>query len=450
LAAVFNTRQASLFGFVQNLLLNVVEFAFSPRKPRKWANFNNNTYRNFEYEDWEHSFTVKQGLKDKEWRPDGGPIGRFPHPEASHIGNFLLRVMHLRPHGDSIQEDSEVSNDKIAAIVENPLTKYVIRFNLLAFRRRTEEEERRVGYEIEMDYERLLAAEFDRLPSVLTRNKDSEKGESAERTEEAVDNVEDEEDFALFRPFMKRESSLEALDKCGQNDEGDFPNETYSRRQSEDMTATESDPALKDSPIDPQMNQKKTKTKLVFRKAKEFLLPQTTQTPQTADSYSTNPSSEIFLSRPMLPPSFDQPTYQIQASFDPEMAQNSNSYITPFFGSDEDISHNRIFTNLVSKLSTSRSPSTSEVLDPNLYFGHLKFFDDRNNFGFISTLVNGLPEDIFAYGSEFDERVQFHPMFRNPKLGQHILFQFNICTYFGKYKKSKKAMNIRVVDGVEF
>lgn len=445
-ASVFKARSASLFGFVQNILLNVVEFALSPHKPRKWANINNQLYRNFEFEEWQQSFSVKQGVRPEGSRP-GRPPGRVPRHETTQIGNFLLRVMHLRPHSDSLLEMPEDSNDKIAAILDSPLTKYVIRLNLLEFRRRTEEEARRVDYEIEMDYERLLAAEFDRLPSVLSRNNDSDKGGSQEKTDETPENVDDGDDCALFRPFLKRGSSLEALEEVDKTPPSDSPQPLNSRRESEDLPTTEPETVPKSSPNDPQQTQKKTKTKLVFRKAKEFSLP---ATPQTSDPFSGKAADESQPPRPTTSPIYDLPTYQIQAATDHDLGLSSNSYITPFFGSDEDISHSRVFSNLVSKLSTTKNPSNSEVIDPTLYYGHLKFFDDRNNFGFISTLVNGLPEDIFAYGSEFDERVQFHPMFRNPKLGQHILFQFNICTYFGKYKKSKKAMNIRVVDGIEF
>lgn len=428
-SAVFRAERAVLLGVAQNIVLNLVEFALAPKTPRKWRNFNNNTYRDFELEGWQRSFSVRQGHPDA-FRPT------TVRPETSQIGKFLLRVMHLRPHTDPPDLD-DCGGVKIQALVRSPSTRRVILWKLHAHSQQQEEEERRARFQIEMDYERLLAVEFDRLPSALHRHsltKDTQASPAPEEGFSASNEVE-EDDSDLFEPFLRRDNFVDQVSPdqcCGEG----FPvSQDNSRKQSADVPSQDADPLAKPEAGESQP-QKKAKSKLVFRKTKEFTLPQP----------SGPPSELLLVGSPEFAPEDDpraapdQPAYQIQPPRD---------YVTPFFADEEEIAHNRVFNSVVSKLNGTRKHVASEEIDPTPYFGQLKFFDERNNFGFLSTVVNGAAEDIFAYGSEFDERVQFHPMFHNPKLGQHILFQFNICSYFGKYKRSRKAMNIRVVAGLD-
>lgn len=85
------------------------------------------------------------------------------------------------------------------------------------------------------------------------------------------------------------------------------------------------------------------------------------------------------------------------------------------------------------------------VLMEGLFKGKLKFFDEKNNFGFITTDIKGVAEDIFLYGSEFDEAGIGLDIIRTAKYGNELAFEFNIAQYFGKYKKSKKAVNLQLV-----
>ena len=78
--------------------------------------------------------------------------------------------------------------------------------------------------------------------------------------------------------------------------------------------------------------------------------------------------------------------------------------------------------------------------------GYLKFFDEKNNFGFMSTKINDKAEDVFVYRSEFDLAGIEMTTVRMAKYGTMLTFEFTISSYYGKYQRSKKASNIRLVE----
>lgn len=85
------------------------------------------------------------------------------------------------------------------------------------------------------------------------------------------------------------------------------------------------------------------------------------------------------------------------------------------------------------------------ILDTERYEGRLKFFDDKNNYGFLTTLISGVWEDVFVYGTEFQKANINIPLLRASKMSSAFSFKFNIVYYMGKYKKSKKAINLELV-----
>lgn len=78
------------------------------------------------------------------------------------------------------------------------------------------------------------------------------------------------------------------------------------------------------------------------------------------------------------------------------------------------------------------------------YQGILKFFDDKNNFGFL-TLLDYKNTDIFVFGSEFQKANIPISVIKSSEYGQMVKFQFMIVFYWGRHGKSKKAVNISVI-----
>ena len=78
------------------------------------------------------------------------------------------------------------------------------------------------------------------------------------------------------------------------------------------------------------------------------------------------------------------------------------------------------------------------------YTGVFKFFDEKNNFGFI-TLIDYPTVDVFVFGSEFQKAKIPLSVIKAAKYGHVVKFQFEIVFYWGRHGKSKKAVNIRLM-----
>lgn len=98
------------------------------------------------------------------------------------------------------------------------------------------------------------------------------------------------------------------------------------------------------------------------------------------------------------------------------------------------------------KGTPSKRPKKKKKGESKVFRGELKFFDEKNNFGFILTNVNGKFEDVFVYRSEFDQAGIEMSTVRLAKHGTLLTFEFNLAFYFGKYQRSKKALNLRLVE----
>ena len=86
-----------------------------------------------------------------------------------------------------------------------------------------------------------------------------------------------------------------------------------------------------------------------------------------------------------------------------------------------------------------------EAIDNSYYCGKLKFFDEKNGFGFITIFHENSSEDIFVYKSEFDKAKIDIDTIRSLRNATALQFRFHVARYFGKYKESKKAINISII-----
>ena len=64
----------------------------------------------------------------------------------------------------------------------------------------------------------------------------------------------------------------------------------------------------------------------------------------------------------------------------------------------------------------------------------------------MSTTINGKVEDVFVYRSEFDQAGIDMSTVRLAKHNTILTFEFNLAFYFGKYQRSKKALNLKLVE----
>lgn len=96
------------------------------------------------------------------------------------------------------------------------------------------------------------------------------------------------------------------------------------------------------------------------------------------------------------------------------------------------------------QLSSPVSSRKVSIEENKTYAGVFKFFDEKNNFGFI-TLIDYPTVDVFVFGSEFQKSKIPVSVIKAAKYGHIVKFQFEIVFYWGRHGKSKKAVNIRLI-----
>ncbi|CAD8091409.1 unnamed protein product [Paramecium primaurelia] len=72
--------------------------------------------------------------------------------------------------------------------------------------------------------------------------------------------------------------------------------------------------------------------------------------------------------------------------------------------------------------------------------GYLKFFDENKNYGFIVMDQDG--SDIFVYADDLAKTGISRDYLRTAKFGNYIRFNFTCMEYYGKYNKSRKAIDL--------
>lgn len=110
-------------------------------------------------------------------------------------------------------------------------------------------------------------------------------------------------------------------------------------------------------------------------------------------------------------------------------------------------SPNRFLNNLKasdSHLSLQITPKSINVEDGKAFTGLLKFFDEKNNFGFL-TLEEEPETDVFVFGSEFQKANISISAIKASNMCHLARFSFEVVFYWGRHGQSRKAINISVL-----
>jgi cold shock CspA family protein len=78
------------------------------------------------------------------------------------------------------------------------------------------------------------------------------------------------------------------------------------------------------------------------------------------------------------------------------------------------------------------------------YRGRLKFFNEDNNYGFIT--IEDTEEDVFVYHDELAKANLSGKDFRVVKDGKKLRVRFQVVSYIGRKGKSKKAVDLKVIE----
>lgn len=93
---------------------------------------------------------------------------------------------------------------------------------------------------------------------------------------------------------------------------------------------------------------------------------------------------------------------------------------------------------------TAAYPTTPNgVLESTSNTGRLKFFDEVQNYGFL--VVDGEDYDLFVHYDDLKTSKLSRDILRQAKTNYFLQFSFDIVRYTGKYKESKKAVNLKLI-----
>ena len=81
-------------------------------------------------------------------------------------------------------------------------------------------------------------------------------------------------------------------------------------------------------------------------------------------------------------------------------------------------------------------------LDKKIKTGYLKFFDEKNQFGFMNLTTEPFGE-VFVFGKEFVKSNIDPSLISVASNNPSVVFRFRVMYYMGKHGESKKAVNIR-------
>ncbi len=132
-------------------------------------------------------------------------------------------------------------------------------------------------------------------------------------------------------------------------------------------------------------------------------------------------------------------------------------------GEDEDAHHVHDFIRLIEESTPETLPlveqhSPYHLMMPALslspeeegrrYTGRLKFFDEGKNYGFI--IMDDDSSDIFVHFDDIQKAGISREVLRGAKTGQVIRLQFSCMNYIGKYKESRKAVDLVLLDSITY
>mmetsp|Transcript_19394 Transcript_19394/g.21691 ORF Transcript_19394/g.21691 Transcript_19394/m.21691 type:complete len:274 (+) Transcript_19394:607-1428(+) len=94
------------------------------------------------------------------------------------------------------------------------------------------------------------------------------------------------------------------------------------------------------------------------------------------------------------------------------------------------------------KSFSNQSPHGGMLLATQCY-GRLKFFDEVQNYGFL--VVDGDESDLFVHYDDLRTSKLSRDILRQAKTNYFLQFSFDIVKYTGKYKESRKAVNLKLM-----
>ena len=408
-SAVFKKEKAGIIVEAQNIVLNLIEFVFNFPKKTALRNLNQGFILNFEFEDWQRSLMVQKTA------PNGlGTVLLSNFNRSSdlrQVNTFLLKMMHQRTAGDLENQ----KNNKVEMEFGSVRRKEQFR-NLLEqkFKKLTKTD-------------KAFSELFDNIRDLEELNYEELLHMETKKLAQPADNypcIAFPNDPNLNPNKPKIEILAGGFFPDYEIDKNESKDESQKLKRWEKAISKGHKPSVSESHEMEKINfqTKKIKSKLVFNKNTQFDLKK----PQGLNS-----------------------NLQLLVQADKRTPKNA-LVNNPFIHSSSNETEDRqtvVLNSLNSKLNSEKRFPSAEILDPIIYIGELKFFDYKGNFGFLSTVTNDEEEDIFAYGSEFEGSVAEFLRLKNPASGPYLVFAFQICSYFGKYKKSKKAMNIKLIEG---
>ncbi|CAD8114536.1 unnamed protein product [Paramecium sonneborni] len=103
-----------------------------------------------------------------------------------------------------------------------------------------------------------------------------------------------------------------------------------------------------------------------------------------------------------------------------------------------------VSTSSCSLMSNKLQMTDQKKLQNNpIYTGRLKFFDEQKNYGFI--VMDEDKSDIFVHLDDLQKAGVTKEILKTSKQGSLLRFQFNCMVYVGKYKKSRKAVELKLL-----
>ena len=95
--------------------------------------------------------------------------------------------------------------------------------------------------------------------------------------------------------------------------------------------------------------------------------------------------------------------------------------------------------------SQNMNNGTIEIKENERYTGKLKFFDEAKNYGFI--IMDADSRDIFVHCDDLQKAGIEKERVKSYKQSEgSILFSFKVMEYVGKYDKSRKAVDLIIIE----
>lgn len=418
-SALFTIDLKIKFTIAQNIVLNIVEASFSRNKKEfKIANLNRDDFQNYEYQKWlETSMSneyfclpnIEKSLKIDSQQPILQDFEHLKKYTEDNIGIKIVNSIHERR-----KNGSSVSSADNTLEFMNDCEEFLKQLEKKARKKKLE----------------VILSKSPWFSASQIERKDTVSDGMAEPS--------DSFSYQDFEELLYRQNKPKALKLNWTNKQSNqnYPNQLKTSAYSSDSLVHKTDnkdeffnlpfPA---SSAEELITKKIDRIKNVDDSEYEEFVPISQIRAETEKNFKKPLKSSI-----------SENFYIKQKKETPEMF--NYDFIQPLPSFDEEIPAN-FDPNAVKTAKKKKKQSTSES---KWYRGFLKFFDEKNSFGFMSATINGKPEDVFVYRNEFDQAGIDMSTVRLAKHGTTLTFEFNVAFYFGKYQKSKKALNLKLVE----